>query len=231
MRDELIELTLPAGLRSLQTLGLSECRELKKLTLPTDLRSLQTLDLSLCDGLIELTLPTGLRSLQMLDLSGCWQLRELTLSTGLRSLQTLCLFECEQLKELALPNGLRSLQRLVLSGCEQLRRFAPLESLLPTLQELCLFGCKLEDLPTEICGESNDENVLAKIRAHYEDLKAGQWHDTEVMVLFLGNGGTGKTQLCRRLRGLSYDPSVPTTHGIQLDEETMELEDCRNRCG
>ncbi len=36
--------------------------------------------------------------------------------------------------------------------------------------------------------------------------------------------GAGKTQLCRRLRGLPYDASVPTTHGIQLSETTLELE-------
>jgi internalin A len=42
--------------------------------------------------------------------------------------------------------------------------------------------------------------------------------------LFLGNGGVGKTQLCRRLRDLPFDPSVPTTHGIQLGEMTVTLE-------
>ena len=87
------------------------------------------------------------------------------------------------------------------------------------LKKLCLFRCKLEDLPSEVCGEFGEENVLAKIRAHYEDLKSGQQRDAEVKVLFLGNGTTGKSQLCRRLRGLNYNPDpnvVPTTHGIQL---------------
>ena len=55
------------------------------------------------------------------------------------------------------------------------------------------------------------QNVLDKVRAHYEDLKSGQQIDAEVKVLFLGNGGTGKTQLCRRLRDLEFDPRVPTT--------------------
>ena len=38
------------------------------------------------------------------------------------------------------------------------------------------------------------------------------------------NGGVGKTQLCRRMRNLPFDPSVPTTHGIQLGEMTATLE-------
>jgi internalin A len=96
--------------------------------------------------------------------------------------------------------------------------------LLPTLKELNLFGCKFDDLPSEICGEKEDENV----RAQYRDLKSGQRIDAEVKVLFLGNGGAGKTQLYRRLRDLPFDPSVPSTHGVQLGQTTVELEASRN---
>jgi len=39
--------------------------------------------------------------------------------------------------------------------------------LLPTLKKLYLYGCKLDDLPPEVCGENWDENVLDKVRAHY----------------------------------------------------------------
>jgi internalin A len=83
---------------------------------------------------------------------------------------------------------------------------------------------ELDDLPPEVCGKSPHQNVLDKVRAHYEDLKSGKQIDAEVKVLFLGNGGVGKTQLCRRLRGNAFDPSVPTTHGIQLGEMTMGLD-------
>lgn len=92
------------------------------------------------------------------------------------------------------------------------------------MKELVLSGCKLDDLPPEVCGEGAFENVLDKVRAHYEDLKSGQRRDAEIKVLFLGNGGVGKTQLCRRLRDLEFDPSVPTTHGVQLGEMTVPWE-------
>ena len=118
---------------------------------------------------------------------------------------------------------LTSLQSLDLTGCTGIRRFSPLESLLPTLHELVLFGCKLDDLPPEVCGNWN-ENVLNKVRAHYEDLKSGQQTDAALKVFFLGNGGVGKTQLCRRLRNLEFDPSVRTTHGVQLGETTLGLD-------
>jgi internalin A len=96
--------------------------------------------------------------------------------------------------------------------------------LLPTLETLYLFGCELDDLPSEVRGEYNYENVLDRVRAHYEDLKSGKQIGAEVKVLFLGNGGAGKTQLCRRLRNLLFDPNIPTTHGIQLGEITLRLD-------
>jgi hypothetical protein len=75
-----------------------------------------------------------------------------------------------------------------------IRHFSPLESLLPTLQDLYLFGCKLDDLPPEVCGSSLRQNVLDEVRAHFDDLKAGRKLDAELKVFLLGNGGAGKTQ-------------------------------------
>jgi Leucine-rich repeat (LRR) protein len=83
------------------------------------------------------------------------------------SLQSLDLSDCGRLSgDLSPLAALTSLQSLNLSYCLGVRRFAPLESLLPSLKELSLFGCKLEDLPPEVCGESPYQNVLDKVRAH-----------------------------------------------------------------
>ena len=213
------------GLTSLQTLNLSRCEQLSGDLRPlAGMTSLQTLELSWWQ-LTDLSPLAGLTSLQTLYLSSCGRLTDLSPLAGLTSLRILDLFRSEQLTDLRPLAGLTSLQILNLSGCNALRQFDPVKELLPSLQALYLFGCKFNDLPSEVCGEFDYENVLAEVHAHYEDLKAGQRHDAEVKVLFLGNGGTGKTQLCRRLRGQPFDPSVLTTHGIQLSEKAMELED------
>ena len=146
--------------------------------------------------------------------------------TALTSLQSLSLYGCKQLSgDLSPLAALTSLQSL--SWCVGIRRFSPLESLVPTLHYLYLHGCKFEDLPSEVCGSSMRQNVLDEVRAHYKDLEAGQRIDAELKVLFLGNRGAGKTQLCRRLRGMNYEPNVPSTHGIELSESKVELEGFR----
>jgi internalin A len=216
----------PLGrLTSLQTLNLSECWQLHGNLGPlAGLTALQTLHLSFCMQLSDVEPLAGLTALQTLDLHGCKQLQDLGPLAGLSLLQTLNLSNCEQLQDLSPLARLTALQILYLNGCLGVRRFSPLESLLPRFKALSLFGCNLEDLPSEVCGEANYENVLAKVSAHYKDLKSGQRLDAEVKVLFLGNGRTGKTQLCRRLRGLDYNPSVGSTHGIQLSETTLIVE-------
>ena len=216
-----------ANSTSLQTLDLSGCEQLSGSLAPlAGLTSLQSLNLSGCKQLSgSLGLLASLTSLQSLDLIGCKQLSgDLAPLAGLASLRSLNLAWCTQLSgDLAPLAGLTSLQSLDLSLCWRLRRFAPLESLLPTLKYLQLFGCSLDDLPPEVCGNWN-ENVLNKVRAHYADLRYGPRRDTALKVFFLGNGGVGKTQLCRRLCNLEFDPSVPTTHGVQLGETTVDLE-------
>jgi internalin A len=101
--------------------------------------------------------------------------------------------------------------------------FAPLVPLLEKLEVLGLYGCNFTDIPRELCGERSS-NVIASVRAHFRDIARGQERDAELKVCVLGNGGVGKTQMCRSLRDLPFDPSVPTTHGIQLGHLDLTLE-------
>jgi hypothetical protein len=151
--------------------------------------SIQTLKLGVCyrlgGGLSPLR---NLNSLQFLELDGCSGLSgDLSPLVNLASLRSLNLRGCKQLSgDLTSLAELTSLQTLDLSGCSGIRRFGPIEALLPTLEKLYLFGCKFEDLHSEVCGESYGDNVLDQVRAHYEDLKFGQQPDAEVKVLYLG---------------------------------------------
>ncbi len=66
--------------------------------------------------------------------------------------------------------------------------------------------------------DAYSDNALPRIRAWQKDLQAGEAPNSTIKIFFLGNGRVGKTQICRRLLGKPFDPSVPTTHGIDLAE-------------
>jgi internalin A len=217
-----------ASLTALQSLDLYLCKRLSGDLSPlAGLASLQSLDLSFCDQFSgDLSPLAGLASLQSFSLYGCERLTDLSPLAGLTSLQSLDLSWCERLTDLSPLAGLTSLQSLDLEGCTEIRKFAPLEPLLPQLQELHLYNCQFDDLPSEICGQASHQNVIREVRAHFADLRSGQSLDAELKIFILGNGGIGKTQLSRRLQDLDYDPKILTTHGIELSfvETLVNLE-------
>ncbi len=213
-----------AGLTSLQSLNLRGCPGLTDVGALAGLTSLQSLDLWGCEGLTDVGALAGLTSLQSLHLSGCYGLTDVGALAGLTSLQSLNLWACQGLTDVGALAGLTSLQSLNLSMCEGLRGWGRLHEFLPALEKLLLYECQFADLPEEVCGESYNENVLDKVHAHYADLDLGSVEDAELKLFVLGNGGVGKTQLCRRLSKEPFDGTIPTTHGVQLGQVVLSLE-------
>jgi internalin A len=86
------------------------------------------------------------------------------------------------------------------------------------LHTLDLTGANIPGIPEEAL--SSDEkgfyNCLPSLRAHVLDLEVEAIPINSVKILVLGNGGVGKTQLCRHLAAEPFDPTVLTTHGIAL---------------
>ncbi|MDH4155457.1 MAG: hypothetical protein OEV01_16910 [Nitrospira sp.] len=62
-------------------------------------------------------------------------------------------------------------------------------------------------------------SCLEELRAHLVDAERGSEEIREAKLVVLGNGRVGKTQICRRLRGLPYDDTVASTHGITVTAE------------
>jgi Leucine-rich repeat (LRR) protein len=154
-----------AGLGLLQSLDLSNCDQLSDLSPLAGLASLHSLDLIGCTQLSDIFPLAGLINLRNLSFFCCTQLSDLSPLAGLTSLQSLNLYSCRKLRDLSPLARLASLRILDLSRLE-VTRFGPLESLLPTLKELRLFGNRLEDLPLDVYGNPQ-ENVIDKVRAHF----------------------------------------------------------------
>ena len=73
--------------------------------------------------------------------------------------------------------------------------------------------------PNELASRGSywqDDNCLPRLKAWRADLDQGQADNHRIKLFVLGNGSAGKTQICRRLNGQAFDPSIPSTHGIDL---------------
>ena len=134
---------------------------------------------------------------------------------ALTSLRSLNLSGCRPTTGCAAPRRPTSLQTFRFVGC--LLNCSPVAeplSFWPVLREL--YADRLLSAPSEL-GSAN-ENSLPRIRAWQKDLLAGEAPNSTLKVLILGNGRIGKTQIRRRLMGREFDPSIPSTHGIGIEE-------------
>lgn len=119
-------------------------------------------------------------------------------------------------------------------GSQNLEIVPPEICELTELTELFLHYNKIQELPPELARLENlrelrlDDNPLisppAEIRAQgsqailsflkgREQSTVRQWVSK---LLVVGEGGVGKTQLLRHLRGEHLDPDIPTTHGVEI---------------
>jgi internalin A len=188
---------------------------------------LERLYLAWCTALWDVSGLADLSKLEWLDLSGCEALTDVSVLAGLTKLEWLNLAGCKALRDVSGLADLTQLEWLNLSGCKALRgSFAPLGNLLKTLKHLSLYRTNFDDPPSELCGESPDANVLEAVRAYYYALDcSGPCHDAGVKVFVLGNGGVGKTQLCRRLRGKPFEKNWNSTQGIEIRNINDRLSD------
>jgi internalin A len=88
---------------------------------------------------------------------------------------------------------------------------------LSMLEAFNLSNNSLKDPPREIVAQGK-KAVLDYLRAKGRG-KQKQWVSKLVVV---GQGGVGKTQMLRRLRNENFDPSIDSTHGIDINSLSLK---------
>ena len=231
--DPISDLSPVANLTALKSLdcdrsGIFDLRPLAKLTVLQSLSfgSTRVTDLS---PLAELT---GLQSLnfgntQVVDLRPlanltalqslhCWrtQVSDLSPLANLMRLQSLHCGDT-QVSDLGPLANLDALQSLNCSSC-RLSRVPDAFWHKPSLTKLVLHGSSVLGVPEEVLSHDDRDNCLDSLRAHFRDAAAGAQTITDVKLLVLGNGRSGKTQLARRLADQPFQPDWDSTHGIRV---------------
>ncbi len=106
---------------------------------------------------------------------------------------------------------LSNLQTLLL-GRNNLTQLPPELGQLSNLQELSLKSCPLLTPPPEIISQG-----IQAILTFLQELQQHLIKRYEAKLILVGEGGTGKSSLLRSLHGKTFDTSLTTTHGIEID--------------
>ncbi len=89
------------------------------------------------------------------------------------------------------------------------------------LEVLCLGGSKIIGIPAEVLSSEEGINCLPKLRAHLIDLAESQNQQQDAKLMIVGNGRVGKTQICRQLSDLEFEPNSDSTHGITISSTAV----------
>jgi internalin A len=238
--NEINDLTPLKGLTNLRSLGFSS-KKINDLTPLKGLTNLRILNLSLTK-VVELSPLQGLTNLRSLNFYNT-QIADLTPLQGLTNLQSLCcphtpvadlspLQGLTRLKALDCGNtGVTHLDPLIdlpaleTAQCNGLKLVGFPAALLSSnnLRKLNLYRSTIRGIPDDVIPSDHREDSLPALRAHFADLAQGAVPARDAKLLVLGNGGVGKTQLCRRLRGESFQAEWDSTHGIRVTSAKLPL--------
>jgi len=205
----------------LRKLELINCGSLRDISNISGLTGLHRVKFYGCKHIRDYAPVFELPKLRELVLEGCKGLRDLKPLANLSNLQSLYLRDCEDLVDISGIEKLPRLEWLGIGECKNAKRFSSIRRSLEVINQLSLNGCNFDDLPVAVY-EGGTEHTLTRVRAHFADIDQGAQEDVELKLFVLGNGGVGKTQLCRRLRDEPFEPSILSTHGVQLGQVTVK---------
>ncbi len=232
--NKLTAVAIPARMKDLIYLNLSENKSLQTATFSEGLPALEELDISEC-SLKELVLPKGFSALKTMDFRKN-ELAQVDFEGDCPALVSLDLSQ-NQLDHLDLPDGFGQLAYLYLND-NKLRRLH-MASVLPRLETLHLRNNQLEELPANFLGlrsletlylyknplssippefisEGERGNSLEKVKNYLLSLAQAEKvvENDEVKLVLLGNSTSGKSSLLRLLKGEEFDEDIESTHGI-----------------
>ena len=249
-------ISILAGMTGLEVLELSFCRSLSDISALSGLTALTKLSLSGCSSLSNISALSGLTGLTKLSLSGCSSLSDISALSGLTGLTKLSLSGCSSLSDISALSGLTGLTKLNLSGCSSLSDISALSSLaglktldlralhiasipdslvdlglefnFKTLSKLYKPGIYIHDItiddqPIEIFHQGREA-----ILEYFKSQKSGSFPVNECKVVFLGDGGAGKTLMIDRLihnGEKSKNFTGESTPGVYISSKKYQIED------
>jgi len=213
-RNQITDTSFYQDLPKLQRLDLSK-NQITKISFLQNLPELKRLDL-VSNQIADISFQQNLPELQSLNLRSN-QIIDISFLQNLPRLQSLTL-NSNQITDISFQQSLPELQKLHLLNNRITNVQLSFLNQLPSLSSLKLSGNPLKNIDNIIIG-TPFHNCLPDLRNYLQDLEAGKTINIAIKLLFLGNGGVGKTQIAKRLveaENYMFDSQHRSTHAICL---------------
>ena len=126
------------------------CKNLVSVTLPEGVRSIEDYAFAICKNLITVTLPDSVQNIGTCAFEGCSSLQNINLCNGITNISKYAFARCTRLKSLTLPDSITTLSEGLLSGCKNLTKIT-LGSSLKEINPHALEQCSIDELYIKSC--------------------------------------------------------------------------------
>ena len=142
VRDEIVQLVLPAGLTKIGDLAFYECKNLITVTIPDSVEKIGAFAFTGCEKLEYLTMGGNVRSIGEYAFSECYALRALHLPGGLTAIGSKAFYRCESIPAIVVPESVTSLGMLAFGYCKSLIS-AEIRANIHTIPEYLFYECNM----------------------------------------------------------------------------------------
>lgn len=116
------EVSLPNGLRTIESSAFADCMSLESIRLPASLESISDWAFSRCSALQAVELPASLREIGPGAFEGCDRLEEIVIPDSVQTIGYSAFSYCTSLRSVRLPAGLRGIDAFLFEACSSLEQ-------------------------------------------------------------------------------------------------------------
>ena len=216
------EVSLPNGLRTIESSAFADCMSLESIRLPASLESISDWAFSRCSALQAVELPASLREIGPGAFEGCDRLEEIVIPDSVQTIGYSAFSYCTSLRSVRLPAGLRGIDAFLFEACSSLEQIE-LPASVSVIGDYAFRNTALRsvDLPQGVAAigaEAFADTPLAQVRlpASVASVGAGAFRDC---------GGLERVELPQGLRtiGDSAFEGCISLAEIKLPESLTEL--------
>lgn len=115
--QEVTELHIPEGVRSIESYAFEGFQALRSVTIPRSVTKIESNAFKGCSALTSVTIPESVRLIGSNAFSGCKSLQNISIPRGVTEIEWGTFYDCFSLESITIPEGVTSIGRYAFSGC------------------------------------------------------------------------------------------------------------------
>ena len=160
-REDLTNIVLQDGIKSIGERAFSKCKNLRSIILPESLEFIGASAFSECENIEEIILPKHLKKLNYRTFGDCKRLKRIIIPEGVEELDWGIFAGCDNLEEVILPKSLKKIGKQTFLNCKKLRK-VNIPFTIQQLPDECFKGCSNLDIVL-------NENIIELGNRVFED--------------------------------------------------------------